>query len=177
MVTSFQRTRISLSHFFLFIFLLTLHITLGNIFLIKSNPVLYLTPIVAVIFSRTTYVKFTFFSLLVFSCGVIEDILANRFWGTSGIFCLVIFSLINSINEKFVRNLAKYIVTVCGLILYTVYEILSLIYLRSKYYNELLSISEIIGLQIVAFFFTFLIISMVYTEMRRERRIGRISVI
>lgn len=177
MATPFQRIRVGSLHFLLFVFLLFSYVIIANIFFVKSSPVLYITPIVAAIFFKKNYTKFIFFNMLIFSCGFVEDILASRLWGMSGVFFLLLFSIINLINEKFVRNLAKYIVNVCGLILYTAYEILSLMHLRSKYYTQMLSNSEIIILQTVAFLFTLILISLIYSDFRKERRVGRISVI
>jgi len=168
MASIFQGLRQCFSHFLLFLLLVFVYILVQNAFIVKMVPILYITPIISMVFFKNEY-KFLFFGPLIFVFGLIEDLLCSRVLGVSAIFCLIFFNVIELVIAKFPNRIAKYITILVGLSIYGSWEIISLIYLRSSNYVEQISISDTIIFQAISLVSTSLILSIIYLRRGNER--------
>lgn len=168
MVLLFERFGFLSLDLLIFMFLTFLGVVFENIFFIKRTPILYLPLIIVIFFSRRRQSPY-YLNILIFILGLAEDVLSSRILGVTSIFCLVFFIILNKIVSNFIRDLAKCIITIIGLILYTFYEIISLFYLQDQHPDRYL-----INLQIISFICTSVIIAFIYFMTKNsEKRLSR----
>ena len=151
------------SQIFLFLIFVSIYFIGVNFFTVKFTPVFYLThAMIAVYFRKEN--KFYIIYLFVFIIGMIDDIVYSRILGVSSIFNILYLSVLNVLMNKFNKNLARYLILNIGLVFYFCYQVLSLIYLRGKYYTPLLYGGDVLLLQIFAFLGVFIFQSILYLK-------------
>lgn len=151
------------SQIFLFFMFISIYFVGVNFFTVKFTPIFYLThAMIAVYFRKEN--KFYIIYPFVFIIGMIDDIVYSRILGASSIFNILYLNTLNVLMNKFIKNLARYLILNIGLVFYFFYQVLSLIYLRGKYYMPLLYGGDVLLLQIFAFLGMFIFQSILYLK-------------
>lgn len=136
-----------------------------NISFIKFTPLFYPLPLIFLYLRKKNILSSNIF---IFIAGIIEDIIFCRILGISSLFYLLLFNII-SIFLYSTKKLIYYTGQITLIFLYYIYQIISLIFLRDKFYIEILQAKEIFYYQLIALSLSFLILSLLWIRDNNKR--------